>query len=42
MIILKANVGLDFASVFSALIMLGVIGVVLNAVMRLVERRVCF
>lgn len=41
-IILKANFGLDLASVFSALIMLGVIGVVLNALMRLIERRVCF
>lgn len=41
-IIMQANFGLDLASVFSALIMLGVIGVVLNAAMRLIERRVCF
>lgn len=41
-IILQANFGLDLASVFSALIMLGVIGVVLNSAMRLIERRVCF
>lgn len=41
-IILKANFGLDLASVFSALIMLGVIGVLLNGAMRVIERRVCF
>lgn len=41
-IILQANFGLDLASVFSALIMLGVIGVLLNAAMRVIERRVCF
>jgi NitT/TauT family transport system permease protein len=41
-IILKANFGLDLASVFSSLIMLGIIGVALNAGMRAIERRVCF
>jgi NitT/TauT family transport system permease protein len=41
-IILQANFGLDLASVFSALIMLGVIGVALNSAMREIERRVCF
>jgi NitT/TauT family transport system permease protein len=41
-IILKANFGLDLASVFSSLIVLGIIGVVLNATMRMIERRVCF
>ena len=41
-IILQANFGLDLASVFSALIMLGVIGVLLNSAMRVIERRVCF
>jgi NitT/TauT family transport system permease protein len=41
-IILKANFGLDLASVFSAFIMLGIIGVLLNGGMRVIERRVCF
>lgn len=41
-VILKANFGLDLASVFSSLIVLGVIGVVLNGAMRMLERRVCF
>ena len=41
-IILKANFGLDLASVFSSLIVLGVIGVLLNGAMRIIERRVCF
>jgi NitT/TauT family transport system permease protein len=41
-VILKANFGLDLASVFSSLIVLGVIGVVLNGAMRIIERRVCF
>jgi NitT/TauT family transport system permease protein len=41
-IILKANFGLDLASVFSSLIVLGVIGVLLNGTMRIIERRVCF
>jgi NitT/TauT family transport system permease protein len=41
-IILQANFGLDLASVFSALIMLCIIGVMLNAAMQMIERRVCF
>ena len=41
-IILKANFALDLASVFSSLIVLGIIGVLLNAGMRMIERRVCF
>lgn len=41
-VILKANFGLDLASVFSSLIVLGVIGVLLNGAMRVIERRVCF
>jgi NitT/TauT family transport system permease protein len=41
-VILKANFGLDLASVFSSLIVLGIIGVVLNGTMRMIERRVCF
>jgi NitT/TauT family transport system permease protein len=41
-VILKANFGLDLASVFSSLIVLGVIGVVLNGGMRMLERRICF
>jgi NitT/TauT family transport system permease protein len=41
-VILKANFALDLASVFSSLIVLGIIGVTLNASVRAVERRVCF
>jgi NitT/TauT family transport system permease protein len=41
-VILKANFALDLAAVFSSLIVLGVIGVTLNAGVRLIERRVCF
>jgi NitT/TauT family transport system permease protein len=41
-VILKANFGLDLASVFSSLIVLATIGVLLNAVVRAAERRVCF
>jgi NitT/TauT family transport system permease protein len=40
--ILQANFNLDLASVFSSLMVLGVIGVILNASMRAIERRVCF
>lgn len=41
-VILKANFALDLASVFSSLIVLGFIGVTLNAAVRAVEHRVCF
>jgi NitT/TauT family transport system permease protein len=41
-VILKANFALDLAAVFSSLIVLGIIGVTLNASVRAVERRVCF
>ena len=41
-VILKANFALDLASVFSSLIVLGVIGVTLNAAVRAIEHRVCF
>jgi NitT/TauT family transport system permease protein len=41
-VILKANFALDLAAVFSSLVVLGVIGVTLNAAVRLIERRVCF
>ena len=41
-VILKANFGLDLASVFSSLVVLAVIGVTLNAIVRAVEHRVCF
>jgi NitT/TauT family transport system permease protein len=41
-VILKANFALDLAGVFSSLIVLGVIGVTLNASVRAIERRVCF
>ncbi len=41
-VILKANFALDLAGVFSSLIVLGVIGVALNASVRAIERRVCF
>jgi len=40
--ILQANFNLDLASVFSSLIVLGVIGVILNASVRAFERRICF
>lgn len=41
-IILKANFELNLAAVFSSLIVLGIIGVLLNGAMRMIERRVCF
>lgn len=41
-IILKANFELNLASVFSSLIVLGIIGVLLNGAMGMIERRVCF
>ena len=41
-VILKANFGLDLPAVFSSLVVLGVIGVSLNAAVRAIERRVCF
>lgn len=41
-VILQANFALDLASVFSSLIVLGAIGVVLNAAVRAIEHRVCF
>jgi NitT/TauT family transport system permease protein len=41
-VILKANFALDLASVFSSLIVLGVIGVTLNAAVRAIEQRACF
>jgi NitT/TauT family transport system permease protein len=40
--ILKANFNLDLGSVFSSLIVLGVIGVLLDAAMRVIERKCCF
>jgi len=40
--ILKANFGLDLGSVFSSLIVLSVLGVLFNALMRAIEKRVCF
>ena len=40
--ILKANFNLDLGSVFSSLIVLGVIGVLLDAAMRVIERKFCF
>lgn len=41
-LILQANFALDLASVFALLVLLSATGVVLNACMRLTERRVCF
>ena len=41
-IILKDNLELNLASVFSSLIVLGIIGVLLNGAMGMIERRVCF
>ena len=41
-LILQANFGLDLASVFAILVMLGLVGVALSAVLRLVEAKLCF
>lgn len=41
-LILQANFQLDLASVFALLVLLSLTGVVLNAIMHVIERRICF
>ena len=41
-LILQANFQLDLASVFALLVLLSVTGVLLNAIMHVIERRICF
>jgi NitT/TauT family transport system permease protein len=40
--IIQSNFNLDLASVFSSLVVLGVMGVILNSLMMFAERRICF